>query len=99
MRIRNPINKRTLEQSDAHVQDYEDAEDKEEEADQGEQAQGKQPNYDARFARLEGKMQELMNVTIDARFHAFGERLNGFDGHFNSIDEGIVAILARLGNQ
>ena len=97
-RIRDPINKRTLEQSDAHVQDYKDDEDEEEEANQGDQAQGEQPIFDAQFARLEEQMQTL-HANIDARFNVVDGSLNAFDGCFNLIDEALVAILARLKNQ
>ena len=88
-----------MEQSDAHIsQDYDDNDDEEEEADQGEQGQREQPNYDERFAHLEGKMLEL-KVAMDDRFNAVDERLNVFDGWFNSIDEGLAAFLACLGPQ
>ncbi|XXG80317.1 hypothetical protein AAC387_Pa09g1223 [Persea americana] len=87
-RIRNPINKRTLEQSDAHV--YEDDEDEDEEVVPGEQPQGEQPPTDARFVRLDEQMQ-LLNANIDARFNSVDGRLNAFDGCVNLI---LVVILS-----
>lgn len=94
--IRNPINQRTLDQSDAHV--YEDDEDEDDVADQGEAPQGEQPNNGTGFARVDEQLQQL-NANIEARFHAVDGSLNTFDGRFNQIDEALDAILSRLGNQ
>ncbi|KAJ8643294.1 hypothetical protein MRB53_005042 [Persea americana] len=100
--MRNLINKRTLEQSDAHV--YEDEEEEEEEKvvpdeqPQGTQPQREQQATDARFVLLDEQIQQL-NEHIDAQFNAVDARLNGFDSYFNLINEALTAILSRLGNQ
>ncbi|KAJ8624486.1 hypothetical protein MRB53_033016 [Persea americana] len=47
---------------------------------------GEQQVPDARFVRLDEQMQQP-HAHINARFNAVNERLNGFDGRFNLIDE------------
>ena len=59
---------------------------------------GEQQVPDARFVRLDEQMQQP-HAHINARFNAVNERLNGFDGRFNLIDEVIAAILSHLGHQ
>ena len=51
-----------------------------------------------RFDQLAAQLQGLTEH-IYARFNAMDDRLNGFDGRFNLIDEVLATILSRLGNR
>ena len=105
-KIQNPINARTLAQSTTHIPHAPQGNEvPEDEAAPATQVQGEQQGPVDRIDQLVAQMQGL-TVHIDARFDAmdgrlngFDERLNGFDGCFNLIDEALVAILSRLGNQ
>lgn len=95
-KLRNPINSRTLAQSSAHIPGAVQGAGVHEEAVAPEaQVQGEpQQNLD-RIALLTEQMQ-AMNANMNARFATIDGRLDVFDMRFNSVDEGIARILARI---
>eukprot|EP00268_Persea_americana_P032039 TRINITY_DN31357_c0_g1_i1.p2 TRINITY_DN31357_c0_g1~~TRINITY_DN31357_c0_g1_i1.p2 ORF type:complete len:113 (+),score=22.99 TRINITY_DN31357_c0_g1_i1:281-619(+) len=84
-KIRGAINRRSLQQSEAHIIEEEDEEDEDE------AAEGEQDNVSNRLTRLENEVHALndninsLNTNITARF--------------TFMDESLAAILARLGHQ
>ena len=97
-KIRNLINTRTFTLSTSHVQHAQGDEAHEDLPAPAAQVQGEQQGPPNQVAQLAVEVQGL-RAHMDERFDGINRRMDGFDGRFTRIDETLVAILSRLGNQ